>query len=267
MPATIVRGNGPPLVLIPGIQGRWEWMRPAVAALARTFTVVSFSLAGERRSGWRLRADTPFDEHVAQLDDVLDRSGVREATVCGVSYGGLVAVRYASVRPERVGKLVLASAPGPHWRPTPRILRHVASPLLSSPAFVLGAPARLWPEIAAASRTVGEAGFKALRYGLLVLLAPASPVRMAQRVRCLDGHDFGNDARSVTAPTLVITGEPQLDRVVPVEGTRQYVELIPGARVVTLRGTGHLGLVTKPQEFARLIAEFALCQRPVPPGL
>ena len=25
-------GTGPPLVLIPGLQGRWEWMRPAVDA-------------------------------------------------------------------------------------------------------------------------------------------------------------------------------------------------------------------------------------------
>ena len=28
------RGAGPPLVLVPGIQGRWEWMAPAVDALA-----------------------------------------------------------------------------------------------------------------------------------------------------------------------------------------------------------------------------------------
>jgi len=40
-------GNGPPLVLIPGLQGRWEWMRPTVNALARTFRVISFTLAGD----------------------------------------------------------------------------------------------------------------------------------------------------------------------------------------------------------------------------
>ena len=30
----IDRGSGPPLVLIPGLQGRWEYLRPAVDALS-----------------------------------------------------------------------------------------------------------------------------------------------------------------------------------------------------------------------------------------
>ena len=33
-------GNGPPLVLIPGMQGRWEWMQPTVNALAATLSAV-----------------------------------------------------------------------------------------------------------------------------------------------------------------------------------------------------------------------------------
>ena len=49
-------GSGPPLVMIPGIQGRWEWMKPAVDALARRCRVITFSLADESSSGGR------FDE-------------------------------------------------------------------------------------------------------------------------------------------------------------------------------------------------------------
>ena len=26
-------GTGPPLIVIPGVQGRWEWLRPALDAL------------------------------------------------------------------------------------------------------------------------------------------------------------------------------------------------------------------------------------------
>ena len=29
-------GAGTPVVLVPGVQGRWEWMKPTVDALART---------------------------------------------------------------------------------------------------------------------------------------------------------------------------------------------------------------------------------------
>ena len=42
-----IRGDGPPLVLVPGMQGRWEWMTPTVDALARRFRVATYSLCGE----------------------------------------------------------------------------------------------------------------------------------------------------------------------------------------------------------------------------
>ena len=40
-------GSGPPLVLVPGMQGRWEWMAATVTELAKRFTVVTYSLCGE----------------------------------------------------------------------------------------------------------------------------------------------------------------------------------------------------------------------------
>ena len=64
------------------------------------------------------------------------------------------------------------------------------------------------------------------------------------------------DLKSVRAPILVITGEPGLDRVVPVQLTREYLAIWPHARVATLRDTGHLGLITKPAQFAELIVPF-----------
>ncbi len=258
----LLRGSGPPLVLIPGIQGRWEWMRPAVAALARSFTVATYSLVGEPGTGVRLRADTPFDRHVEQADEVLACTGWTDAVVCGVSYGGLVAVRYAAVRPGRVRALVLVSAPGPRWRPDPSAQRYLRSPWLSAPAFAAGAPMRLWPELRAAAGSTPRACVSAARHLANVALAPTSPSRMAARIRCLDGHDFGRDAASVRAPTLVVTGEPRLDQVVPVAGTLEYAEMIPGASFRRLARTGHLGLVTRPGEFAGLITDFVNAIRP-----
>jgi pimeloyl-ACP methyl ester carboxylesterase len=55
----------------------------------------------------------------------------------------------------------------------------------------------------------------------------------------------------------VITGDENLDSVVPVEVTQRYCELIPSARYVRMGGTGHLGLITQPERFARIVGEFA----------
>ena len=40
-------GTGPPVIVIPGIQGRWEWMRPALRALVPTLPDDLVSLAGD----------------------------------------------------------------------------------------------------------------------------------------------------------------------------------------------------------------------------
>ena len=46
----IERGTGTPLVLVPPLPGRWEYVRPAVNALAESFRVITFSLCDEPSS-------------------------------------------------------------------------------------------------------------------------------------------------------------------------------------------------------------------------
>ena len=61
-------GSGPLLVLIPGIQGRWEWMAPAIRSLARHFTVATFSLGDVSGPGL-------FDRWTDRIDELLSCSG------------------------------------------------------------------------------------------------------------------------------------------------------------------------------------------------
>jgi pimeloyl-ACP methyl ester carboxylesterase len=249
-------GQGPPLVLVPGIQGRWEWMRPTVAALARDFRVLTFTLAGERTSRHAFDPALGFDNFVVQLDRVLDEAGVESAFLCGVSYGGLVALRYAAERPHRVRGLVLASALAPGYAPDARARFYMRRPTLLLPLFAVDAIRRSRPEVTAAlPRWSARTSFRA-RQLWLAARAPATPRRMRDRLRLLDSIDFHAVAAHVGTPTLVVTGDPGLDRVVPVEDTLRYATLLPHAEVARLPRTGHLGLVTRPDDFARLLAAF-----------
>src|SRR5207237_38821 len=89
-----------------------------------------------------------------------------------------------------------------------------------------------------------------------VVRFPASPARMAAWAQAWQQVDLAADGEAVTAPTLVITGEPALDRVVSSESSRDYLTLIPGARHPMITGTGHIGLVSKPQAFAAIVSGF-----------
>lgn len=245
------------MVLVPGIQGRWEWMRPCADGLSEEGRVLTTSLPGEPGSGFRLGPDTDFDVHVEQLDAVFDRGGITSAVLCGVSFGGWVSVRYAALRPERVSALVLASAPGPSFKPDTRQQYYIRAPRLLLPAFAVTSRQRLRPEVDLALPFAPER--RAFLRGQMIAMAryPISPSRMARRISLALGTDFESSARAVSAPTLVITGEPDFDRIVPVPSTRQYLSLIPGARGAVLEQTGHLGCVTRPHEFARLVRSFA----------
>src|SRR5262245_45315298 len=105
----IDRGSGTPVVLVPGIQGRWEWMEPAVDALSRQCRVITFSLADEPTSGASFEEASGFDSYVRQIDDALDAAGVPAAIICGISYGGLIAASFAARYPNRTRGVVLVS--------------------------------------------------------------------------------------------------------------------------------------------------------------
>jgi pimeloyl-ACP methyl ester carboxylesterase len=249
-------GTGAPIVVIPGVQGRWEWMRPALKAMAKRCRTISYSLCGDAGSGRTIEPGLGFENYLRQLDAVLDAAGLQRSAICGVSYGGLVALRYAATRPERVTALILVSSPAPGWTPTAQQQRWIGRPWISAPAFVVTSPGRLLPEITAALPGWRERIAFSVRHLLRIAAAPMKPPLMASRVTWTQRMDFQSDCTAVTAPTLVITGEDSLDRVVPVSVTRTYAALIAGARHETIERSGHIGLLTRPDRWAELVAGF-----------
>jgi pimeloyl-ACP methyl ester carboxylesterase len=248
-------GTGPPLVVIPGLQGRWEWFRPALEKLADGCRVTSYSLCGDLGSGLRRDPALGFENDVRQLDAILGRMSGPVA-LCGISYGGFVAMHYAAAHPERVSSLTVVSSPAPGWKPNTVQQMYLRRPWLNAPRFVLSSPLRLWPEIhAACGSPAGGLAFM-VRYGLRAAVHPMVPGLMAARIRAQQELDLSSDLGRIHVPTLVVSGEPALDRVVPVESTRQYAERIPGAKYVMIERTGHLGLMTRPEVFAGVVTEF-----------
>ena len=199
-----------------------------------------------------------FERYTEWMDALLDRAGVRgPVSLCGVSYGGWIALHYAARKPaDACSTLTLVSTPSPSWRPGCRVERYLAAPRLMAPAFAVGSCFRLYPEIAAAfpspvprTRFIANHLWRVLRY-------PAAPTCMAERARFADRVDFAADCARVAAPTQVVSGEPSLDRVVAVGSTREYLRTIPGARYDRLDRTGHLGLVTRSERFADIVTQF-----------
>jgi len=243
------RSTASPLVLIPGIQGRWEWMAPTIDALGATHQVLTFSLTDT--SG-----ESAFAGWMTAIDRLLDRAGASRAPLVGVSFGGLVAAHYAALHPDRVPALVLVSPPAPGWRLDPESAGYTRRPRAALPFFALRSIRRLTPEILATFPTWGARLRFAAAYLGRALRWPVSPTQMAAWATEWMHTDLVADCGRIAAPTLIITGESRLDRVVSVSSSLEYLNLIPGARHATFAGTGHIGHIAKPREFAAVVDRF-----------
>jgi len=245
-----VQGGGPALVLIPGLQGRWEYQQATVDALAATFRVITFSLDG-----------SDLDSYADQVARALDYAREEAAIVVGISFGGLIAVRFASRYPSRCRALVLANTPKPALTLRRRHQVYMKAPWLLGPLFLVETPFRVRRELRAAVAEPRARRRFSLNQLRTFFRAPVSVLGMAERAKLVTGDGVVGDCARVAVPTLLLTGEAHLDFVVPVEGVAEYQRLIPHARRVVLPSTGHLGSMTRPREFASLIRSFIEDQR------
>jgi 3-oxoadipate enol-lactonase len=232
-------GSGPALVLIPGLPGPWQYVVPTLEALSNRFRVLRLSLGPE----------CTIEADVMRILAAIDKRRIDRAVICGISLGGLVALRFAALHPERTAALILASAPGPGATLRPHHRVYTRWPWLCGPLFVVETPFRLRHETqwtVARIKTLAAA----------VLRAPVSFAKIARRAQLVESTDIAADCRRVVSPTLVITGEQRLDDVVPVESTMNYVTSISGATHVVMEGTGHLGPITHAMEFAAIVHEY-----------
>ena len=251
----IDRGTGVPVIMIPGLQGRWEWMAPAIDALAECCRIITFSLCDEPSSGFPLDPKRGAENYLAQIETVLDRTGVRDAVIVGVSYAGPLATEFAIRHSHRVRALMLVSALPGDWKPNRRARFYLRAPRLLGPLFLIDAPLRAQPEIAAAFPGRLQRLRFSIRQTKTFLQCRVSPTRMARRISWLTEFEF-SDPSAFHKPAMIITGEPGLDRVVRPELTRRYLDAMPHAGYAVLARTGHLGVSTRPTAFAQIVRDF-----------
>ena len=243
---------------MPGLQGRWEWAKPALTELARTCRTISYTLSGDIGSGSTLQPELGFENYTRQLEDVLERAGLEAG---GHLWRVLRRVRGFEIRGAPSGTRLGAD---PRVRSRSRMAPEPAAGGLDLPALVVNA--RVPGDVAAPGLAGGERGAAPRRVPAGVPRAPGaalpggaddSVADGSDEYSCTAGIDFDDDCRRVSSPTLVVSGEEPLDRVVPVGSTRKYAKLIPRADYRVLPHTGHMAILTRPSMFAGLVSDFA----------
>jgi pimeloyl-ACP methyl ester carboxylesterase len=240
-------GSGEPLLLIQGLgYARWSW-EPIVGPLAARYRVLFYDNRGIGES------DVPPGPYTAaaMAEDalqVLDEAGVERAHVLGASLGGMIAQELAVAAPARVEKLVLCCThPGlAHGYPMPEVtVRLFTEAQTLAPDVAL----RRFVENALGSDAPPEVADELVRRRLENPLDPAGWQAQAHA-----GTTFAGVEGEIAHETLVVTGTD--DNVVDPRNAQALAARIPGARVETLEGRGHMFFWEDPDAFVRILVEF-----------
>ena len=247
------QGNGPALVLLPGIQGRWEYTRPTRRSARQTFPrphVLARRIAARRPR--HLQRPRSIGWHACWTTA---ESSARFCAACRTEGSSRPVLRRRTWNEP-------ARSSWRRRRDPDGICGHAtcstrAGHGSSARCFSLETPFRLRAELnAALPEPIDRLEVHALAgahdpVGAGVAVADGGPRTGARRF-----HGIVSDCARIKAPTLIVTGERALDRVVPVDGTSSYTALIPGARHVVMERTGHPGTITRPAEFAAMVRAF-----------
>jgi pimeloyl-ACP methyl ester carboxylesterase len=200
------------------------------------------------------------------LDVVRRHFDLDKVDVIGWSYVGLVAALYAARYPRHVDRLVMAcpaplrEQPPPPTTDAQRIaMERVAEPRergldrTDPVAF-----ARAWRRITAPARMGDPAAFDKLRSDPAEWPNEWPDHMMAAMARVMNTHprgfDYTNEARSITAPTLIVAGG--LDRFPPLDAIGDWTTAIPAARLVVLPQVGHYPQAEAPDSLFEAIDTF-----------
>ncbi len=244
-------GQGPDVALLHGWGLHAGVFGALAAALAPRFRVHALDLPGHGRSPWAKGA-ADLEGLARQVAECLPA----ECSLVGWSLGGMVAVRLATLFPERVPRLVLmgTSPCGAQRRDWPHGLDEA---MLSGLATRLGRDWRATMQEFVALEVRGEenplATLRELKQRLFEHGSP-STAALAAGLAILRSADLRPELPRVRARTLVIGGE--YDRLAPPAAVAALAALVPQARLESIARAAHAPFLSHRAHVEALLADF-----------
>lgn len=189
--------------------------------------------------GEKVDASYTLDDMADDAIGLLDFLKIDKAHICGASMGGMIAQTIAIRHPSRVSSLtsIMSSTGNPDLpRPTPEALKVLLTPAPPGREENINISVKAWrilwgsgyPFDEAVQRKMAAESYDRCYY-------PDGFKR--QLLGILASGDRTSALGSIKVPTLVIHGAD--DPLVPIEGGKATAKVIPGAKLLIIKGMGH----------------------------
>ncbi len=242
-------GEGPVVLLIPGLGGQLSFWSGVSWGLRPDFRVLSLDHPGSGGSE-SLTGALSLDRLAELACALLDHLQIERCHVIGQSMGGAIAQLMALSQPARIDRLVLSST----WAGSDACLRRgfeLRLRILRDLGLEAYAKAQVLATMDAAriASHPDEADLWEQK-----TIANSDPAALDARIRAILAFDNRQSVSEIRHPTLVFGAED--DQVVPVHMVRDLATLLPSANCVIASHGGHFMPLTAPDLYLDRILPF-----------
>jgi 3-oxoadipate enol-lactonase len=246
-------GNGPAVLFLHGFPFNRSMWREQLALLSPAARVIAPDLRGHGETASSTISQEPVTMETMAADVValMDALDISQATVCGLSMGGYVALALCRLFPARVSTLVLADTRAVADTEAGKQIREQQAQKALQEGMAAIADAML-PKLVAPV-TVAKHPEVVARIREMILRTDPAGAAAAQRAMAqrLDHSEF---LPQIKVPTLIICGE--LDQLTPLSESQMMHKLIAGSRLEIIEAAGHVSNLEQPEAFNRALTTF-----------
>lgn len=235
IPFRIYENNGPQLICINGVQQSMAMWQTVVARFGENYRLVLFDFPNQGKAEILSGASyVSLDEQIQILKEVMDKTNMGpDSTLCAASWGGVIAVAFASIYKDRVKRMILASLGTKPNKKMVDTIKNGSSLNISDrdqmaqiliKSFGETLPSRIKQTIVSQFRNMKEKNLQAFyEHGLFVISSrPLSDIVNLKEIR---------------AKTFLINGEK--DDIIDLDDVRFLASQIPDCELKIVKGVGH----------------------------
>ncbi|EJT06662.1 3-oxoadipate enol-lactonase [Rhizobium sp. CCGE 510] len=236
----------PVIVFINSLGTDFRIWRDVVVRLAGDYAIVLYDKRGHGLSDVG-QLPCSIEDHATDLAGLLDLLSVKNAVICGLSVGGLIAQSLYQRRPDLVGALILSDTAHKIGTAESWNARIAAVEKNGITSIVDQIMERWFTPAFRRPESTAYAGYCNMltRQPLEGYIAACEAIRDA---------DFTEAARRITVPTICIVGDQ--DGSTPPDLVLSTAKLIPGARYEVIADCAHIPCVEQPEALTAIIRTF-----------
>jgi pimeloyl-ACP methyl ester carboxylesterase len=233
--------DAPVIVLLHGSNSDLHTWDAWAKSLASNYRVIRFDQIGHGLTGPSPTRDYSPGAFVDTIDRVAKKLGASRFALAGSSMGGGVAWQYAIAHPDRLTALVLVDASGApdlSKQSLPIGFRIAKTPVMRNimlyvtpRSIIASSMHQAVSNQAIVSDAMINRTWDLLRY-------PGNRQATMDRFATPQPPVKPDAPSAIKVPTLILWGED--DKLLPVSGATWFAEKIPGSKVITYPGIGHL---------------------------